>query len=274
MCPLLRLTDLRGDVIPRGSGRRGLRERAGCCRAALVLCLRGYRGLTVSVAGRSRRRADVRPRSPLVLAAALLTASCGGSPERAQAPQPVRFGHLNGVVYGAGNDGVVLASQSDRGREAWAPFARYLAAHGLRVLAFDYYGENFPEEEVAAAAGELRRVGARQIVLVGASKGARAAIMAGAEAPGGVVGIVALSAERYAQPHRDVLPSARRLALPALFVTARNDPFSAYDTPLLERAATATQKRLLVVPGDAHGIDLTSRTAVRAAILAFLRQRL
>lgn len=202
----------------------------------------------------------------------LATACGGGHAVRPAAPRVVTFGGLHGTLFGSGRDGVVLADQSDRGRESWAPFARFLAAHGLRVLTFDY-GDGFPEDEVAAAARELRRLGTRRVVLAGASEGAKAAVMAGADPPAGAVAVVSLSAERYAQ-RRDVLPYARRLKLPALFVTARDDGYAEDDTPLLERAAASAGKRLLVVPGEAHGVDLTPRADVRTAVLRFVRSRL
>jgi pimeloyl-ACP methyl ester carboxylesterase len=208
-------------------------------------------------------------RSGALAAAASLVISCGAQHDRPQEPLPVRFAGLSGVLYGSGLDGVVLANQSDRGREAWTAFARYLAGGGLRVLAFDY-GDRLPEDEVAAAARELHRRGVRHIVLVGASKGAKASVVAGVEPPPGVVAVVALSAERYAQ-RRDVLPWARRLRLSALFVTAREDPLSAEDTPLLERAAPSAAKRLLIVPGAAHGVKLSASAAVRKAVLRFVR---
>ena len=206
-----------------------------------------------------------------IVMVALVTASCGGSPDPSESQHAIHFSRLSGVVFGSGEDGVVLANQSDRDRDSWTPFARYLADNGLRVLAFDY-DDGFPEDEVVAAAQRLRRDGVRHVVLIGASEGAKAAVMAGARAPAGVVGVVSLSAERYAA-RRDVLPSARRLDLPALFVTARSDPFSAADTPQLERAAASSAKRLLVVPGAAHGVDLTPDNRVRNAVLGFVRAR-
>ena len=207
-------------------------------------------------------------RSSAVAVAVFMTSACGAAHVQPSAAQSVRFSGLSGVIYGEGKDGVVLANQSDRTRAAWAPFARYLADNGLRVLTFDY-GSGFAEDEVVAAARELRRRGVRHIALLGTSEGAKAAVMAGAETPPGVVAVVALSAERYAQG-RDVLPSARRLRLPALFVTARDDPFSANDTPLLERAAPSAGKRLLVVPGAAHGVALVQSTALRKTLLRFV----
>jgi pimeloyl-ACP methyl ester carboxylesterase len=53
-------------------------------------------------------------------------------------------------------------------------------------------------------------------------------------------------------------------------VTARGDPFSAEDAPLLERAASSAEKRLSVVPGAAHGVALVRSTALRKTLLRFL----
>ena len=55
---------------------------------------------------------------------------------------------------------------------------------------------------------------------------------------------------------------------------SEEDPFSAQDTPVLERVAGSARKRLVVVPGDAHGVALLrgSRAAtVGAAVLDFVR---
>jgi pimeloyl-ACP methyl ester carboxylesterase len=203
----------------------------------------------------------VATRTWLVVAlVAFVAAGCGSSAQKTNdaGPRPTSFrdsqGSVNGVVYGGGERGIVLANQSDSDRMAWSPFARLLAARGYRVLAFDY-GNDSPESDVAAAARALRRLGARREVLIGASEGAKAAVLAGAGSPGAVVGVVCLSAER-SLGGEDVLPSARRLRLPALFVTARDDPWSKDDTPLLERAASrAASRRLLVVSGSAHGTN-------------------
>ena len=180
-------------------------------------------------------------------------------------------GHLSGVVLGHGRTGVVLANQSDEDLCGWLPFAHAAAAQGLRVLAFDY-GSGRPEREVAAAAGELRRRGAARVVLVGASEGAKAAILAEAARPRLAVAVVAVSPERFLRG-TDVLPAARRLRVPTLFVVSAHDPYSAVDTPTLAHAAPRARARLVTVPGDAHGVDLVrdrSVATVGAAVLDFL----
>jgi pimeloyl-ACP methyl ester carboxylesterase len=229
----------------------------------------------------------------LAIAAVLLVAACGSTHARAKA-QPrlprsldgcvragagtriVQFaaggGHILAAAIGGGPTGVVLANESDLDLCGWLPFARALAAQDARVLLWDY-GNAAPEAEVAAAARELRRLGSSQIVLAGASEGAKAAIVAAAAHPSLARALVALSPESSlgGQP---VAPSARRLTVPALFVVSEGDPFSARDTPALERAAGSAQKRLVVVPGDAHGVALlrgAPAATVGAAILDFVR---
>jgi dienelactone hydrolase len=180
-------------------------------------------------------------------------------------------GRLAGVALGHGRAGVVFANQSDEDLCGWLPFARATAAQGLRVLAFDY-GSGAPQREVAAAAGELRRLGATRIVLVGASKGAKAAILAEAARPRLAMALVALSPERSLQG-ADVLPAAHRLRVPTLFVVSAHDPYSAEDTPTLAHAASRAPAHLVTVPGAAHGVDLVrdvSVATVGAAVLDFV----
>jgi dienelactone hydrolase len=178
---------------------------------------------------------------------------------------------LQAAVVGSGRTGVVLANQSDRNLCAWLPFARALTVQGFRVLLFDY-GSGAPEQEVAAAERELRRVGAARVVLAGASEGAKAAIVAAAANPRLASAVVALSPERLLRGV-DVTPAAQKLSVPTLVAVAQADPYSAQDAPALEHAVASAKKRLVVVPGLAHGVALLggqTAAAVAAAIFDFL----
>ena len=111
-------------------------------------------------------RGRVATRRGLVVAlVATVAAGCGGSAHKKNIanPRPISFrdsrGSVNGVVYGGGERGIVLANQSDSDRTAWAPFGRLLAKRGYHVLAFDY-GFDSPQSDIAAAARALRRLGA------------------------------------------------------------------------------------------------------------------
>ena len=111
-------------------------------------------------------------------------------------------------------------------------------------------------------------------MLVGASEGAKAAILAAAARPKLATAVVALSPERYLRG-RDVLPAARKLRVPTLFAVSTNDPYSAQDTPALAHAASRAHAQLVTVPGDEHGVDLVRgapAATVAAAALDFLMQ--
>jgi pimeloyl-ACP methyl ester carboxylesterase len=178
---------------------------------------------------------------------------------------------MDAAVLGRGSTGVVLANESDRNLCAWRPFARVLERHGYRVLLFDYRSGE-PWVEVAAAAHELRRLGARRVFLMGASEGAKASIVAAAKHTR-TSGVVSLSAERYVIGV-DVEPWAAKLRQPILFVTAQADPDSENDTPALYQACGSSDKALLTLPGAAHGVALFHRrtsSLLRRRILGFLR---
>jgi pimeloyl-ACP methyl ester carboxylesterase len=154
---------------------------------------------------------------------------------------------------------------------AWYPFASTLVRMGYRVLVYDYYSAD-PATAAVAAARRLARVGAARVFLVGASLGAKASIVAASRHPDLVAGVVSLSAELVLDGET-IEPYARRLASPVLFVVARGDGFANGATPVLYRDSPSSKKRLLVVSGAAHGVDLlegSTGVRVRAAILSFL----
>ncbi len=186
---------------------------------------------------------------------------------------------LEGATLGAGRDGVVLANQSDRDLCSWLPLARALTHAGFRVLLFDYSAAE-PQADVGAAARELRRRGANSVALMGASKGARAVLVAASLRAANIAAVVSLSAESTGRtgPPR-IVPFVRRLRVPVLFVAARHDPWTAdgTDTHELYEAARMAERRLVELPGDAHGVDLLAGTSgkhVTGVIVAFLRRQM
>jgi pimeloyl-ACP methyl ester carboxylesterase len=85
---------------------------------------------------------------------------------------------LDSVVIGGGSTGVVLAHQLHSNLCSWLPFAKRLAADGVRVLAFDFPSTSDLDRQVLAAVAELRRQGAHKIALAGASMGGTAVLVA------------------------------------------------------------------------------------------------
>lgn len=175
------------------------------------------------------------------------------------------------AVIGTGPAGVVFLNQSGASLCSWLPFARGLAALGIRSMVFDYaYGN--PEDDAIPAAAKLRSLGVRRFVFLGASLGTRGAVVAGAAGLRGTRGLVCLS---FDMSQGDVLRAARRVRTGALLVTADNDPFGSYDeSQTLMRLIPSRDKTLTVVPGDTHGVDLLGDAQIRTGVLGWLRRHL
>jgi pimeloyl-ACP methyl ester carboxylesterase len=126
-----------------------------------------------------------------------------------------------------------------------------------------------------AAARALHRLGAAQVVLLGASEGARASIIAAANPATPATAVVSLSAERYIRGGTDVKVGAARLTRPILFIAAGHDPYAASATLTLYRACGSHDKKLVRVAGAAHVVDLLrgpTAVVVRSDILDFPRR--
>jgi pimeloyl-ACP methyl ester carboxylesterase len=172
---------------------------------------------------------------------------------------------------GEGRTGVVFADDSDDDPCSWRTIARDLATHGYAVAVFKAGGGDEARQALTIGRALQRRTGAERIVLIGASVGARAVLQAGAMHPKHVTGLVALSAERRINTNpSDLLPQVRDIQKPLLSVGSTKDPLTRFgrDTRAFDQAIPTSS--LLLVSGDAHGVELLRRPRVSAAILKFL----
>jgi pimeloyl-ACP methyl ester carboxylesterase len=187
---------------------------------------------------------------------------------------------LAGVMLGSGAKGVTLAHQSRGDLCMWLPFARTLARAGYRVLPFDFrgYGESGSgkttnyDADVAAAGRALRAAGARSVVYVGASLGGTASLAASALAPA-PAGVISLSGPA-SFGYLDGVAAVRKTEVPLLLLAAKYDVAFAGDQKLVYDAARTRDKRVVIVAGGEHGVDLLTgpaRARVRSLILAFLQ---
>lgn len=188
---------------------------------------------------------------------------------------------LIGVMLGSGARGVVLAHGSGEDLCAWIPYARRLAAAGFRVLALDHrrHGSSqWPtavarlwrvDLDIAAAAGALRRRGARSVVLVGSSMGATASIAAAPLVAPPVAGVVSLSATDVFVTVNAVA-AARRLTVPLLVVATEGDADFADRARALAAAAASAEKRLEILPGTVHGLAMLRDTDVERLVLQWI----
>jgi pimeloyl-ACP methyl ester carboxylesterase len=184
-------------------------------------------------------------------------------------------GTLTLATVGHGPRVVVLSNESDENLCSWLPLSARLAASGYRVVLWDY-GGNLPPDELVGLVERLRSAGTARIVLMGASEGAKASLIAGAHLRHRVRGVVSLSAESVLQPAIMVVNSVRRLHCPLLLVTATQDPYGSAPAAREFLAASPSQaKRLVTVPGTEHGTALLagpSAARTLPAILTFLQQ--
>ncbi len=216
--------------------------------------------------------------------------------------RPVTFTTDDGVVlgghlFGTGSKGVILAHMYPADQTSWYGTAEKLAAQGYLVLTFDFrgYGESEGDKaidridrDVMAAAQEITRAGATEVVLVGASMGGTACLAATWEmvfasmissqypppysTP--VLGVVSLSApvEFKGLSAEEAVPM---LSCPLLFIAAEDD-VGVEGAEALEQL-TRNQGDLQIVPGGDHGTDLLEGAAadeVWALLGGFLAENL
>src|SRR5258708_1583887 len=183
---------------------------------------------------------------------------------------------LAGFELGSGRRGVVLAHQYLGDACQWGSYGASLARSGYHVVAFDFrgfgrspVGPGKLDLDVLAAAAELRRLGARKVVLIGASMGGTAVLVAAPEMKPPPAAVVSLSGPA-SFALISALDAVPRSAMPQLFaVGAKDFQFSADPRDLYRRARSP--KRLLVVPTGDHGVALLDHAQVTRAIDRVLR---
>jgi pimeloyl-ACP methyl ester carboxylesterase len=185
---------------------------------------------------------------------------------------PGTGGFLTGLLLGTGRTVLVLAPQASADACSWLSWARQESAAGYRVLALDFGGEGRsqrgpdgkPSGDVLAAVAYARTLGAERIVLVGASRGGTAVLVAAAAAQPAVTAVVSLSApDAYAG--EDAAAAAPRITVPVLYVAATGESAFAAAAQTMYDATTGPGRRIALVPGSLHGTSLLTIAADGAA---------
>jgi dienelactone hydrolase len=252
-----------------------------------------------------------RLRGAGVVVAALATTACGGGHRGASRPPGPPLARICGTLphgllpetswlrtadrvrlfsfdAGSGSTGVVLAHESPGGLCGWLPAVPTFAAHGLRVLAFDFRGfppSGSPQDrraedfapDLQAAVDALHADGASEVFVAGASFGG-AAMLRNAPKLHGVAGFVNLSGELDLATIGNVLSAVHRLRAPLLVLASRHDYYlDAPEAKRLFRAAGSPDKQLTLYPGSYHGWDLLERAPfkrqVRSRLFCWLASR-
>jgi pimeloyl-ACP methyl ester carboxylesterase len=122
----------------------------------------------------------------------------------------------------------------------------------------------------------VRRLGARRIVIGGASLGGIAAIIAAPTLRPPVQGVVSVSGPAAIEGELDARPVVPRLRIPTLYIAAEQDQNGPYDFAAeareLHDTTGTSEKRLELVPGTLHGTFLVDDSLrVRTILDRFLR---
>jgi pimeloyl-ACP methyl ester carboxylesterase len=164
---------------------------------------------------------------------------------------------IEATAYGSGECGVVLVPQINLDRDSWQPQAELIADMGHLALAIDEDPDDRPASVRGAIQYLRQRHGISAIVLVGASTGGEAVIVANATTDATVDGTITLSAAGGAD-------YASKLQGQSLFVVSEDDEDrfvriarqlyqEAPDPELVEYDGSAHGQRLFT---SEHGDDL------------------
>jgi pimeloyl-ACP methyl ester carboxylesterase len=236
------------------------------------------------------------------LAFAVATAAVGCAPSRQEerkadiaASTAVSFRSPDGVklagrVFGDGGVGVVLAHMFPADQTSWWAFARVLAPKGFTVLTFDFRGYcpggvagcSEGQRDVAAmwqdVVGAVEFMMARglvRVMLVGASMGGTASLLAAAQPGVSVAAIVAVSAPQSFEgltADRTVLGN---VTAAKLFVAGNSDPTGAATAALAMFAESPQPKQVEIFTSSDHGTDLLTGNQsgrVQTLIIGYLEQ--
>ena len=234
-------------------------------------------------------------RRTILLLTVLLLAGCTASrspvptPTPSAASQPVTFPaadgvSLHGTLSGHGDTAVILSNMGDNDPFLWEQFAPLLVGRGYRVLT---YGFRYPMDtnsfipayaqatvpDLLGAVAYARVVGARRIVLMGASLGGITVGKVGARA--GAEAVVIISAEQDLSRYGLVVTDQELAALtvPKLFIASEQDTNTPYALTKQFYDHAPEPKQFHGYAGGVHGVGLFTSPAgddLRGRLLDFL----
>jgi pimeloyl-ACP methyl ester carboxylesterase len=206
----------------------------------------------------------------------LALSACGGEREAdLSKSEPVSFPSRDGVelegrLFGAGTSAVVLSHMLPADQRSWFDFANRLADQGYLVLTYDFRGY-CPGGDGGCSSGEreisqiwqdvlgaidlVRARGATRVVLVGASMGGTASLVAAGQEGVDVEAVVTLSAPLSIEGLSADAALLQRLSVGKVFIAGVGDATAA-DAAEELYAISPPPKRVEIVPADDHGTDL------------------
>lgn len=187
---------------------------------------------------------------------------------------PVHSVDVKGIdvqVIGESDKAVVVSNQSGQHVCGWVDLAQLLHEHGYEVALYEYSG--ISSDNAIDVLDYERAHGSTKVALLGSSQGAKASIVAAAEAKQPPDALIALSPAQYLEGN-NVEESAAKLRSPTYYLTADNDPLSASATENFQNVTPAGLGTREVIPGTDHGVQLLKDAGVTDHVFAFLDEHL
>ncbi|HEX9121959.1 MAG TPA: alpha/beta hydrolase [Actinomycetota bacterium] len=225
--------------------------------------------------------------------------ACSGGSEGPATPPPgsraVTFvsgggARLAGRLFGDGRTGVVLSHMLPADQTSWWDFAQELADRGYLVLTYDFSGY-CPGGDAGCSEGEkdvsriwrdvvgavrfITSEGARSVMLVGASMGGTASLVAAAQPGVTVAAIVTLSAPQSIEGLVADAGTLTKVTSAKLFVAGNADPTGSAEAAEALYDQSPPPKRIEIVTSNDHGTDLLQGNlsgVVTTMILNYLEQ--
>ena len=234
----------------------------------------------------------------LALSLALIVSSCAKNAARERsadlaASRAVTFSSADGVrlsgrLFGRGHVGVVLSHMLPADQTSWWDFARELADRGYLALTYDFRGYCPGDagcsqgdkviaaiwQDVLGAIDEIRSEGATRVVLIGASMGGTASLVAASQPDLDVEAVVTLSAPMSIEGLVADADTLAGVTAAKLFLAGSGDAQAAESAQDLY-AVAPQPKTVQILPSDDHGTDLLTGNqsgVVQTAIFQYLER--
>jgi uncharacterized protein len=197
---------------------------------------------------------------------------------------------LSGRLFGSGTVGVVLSHMLPADQTSWWDFASELADEGYRALTYDFRGY-CPGGDAGCSAGakqiapiwqdvlgaidEIRSAGATRVVLIGASMGGTASLVAASKPGAQVQAVLTLSAPASIEGLVADPQTLSTVTAAKLFIAGNADPTGSADAAQQLYDSSPQPKRVDIVTSSDHGTDLLTGNQsgiVRTTILNYLQE--
>ena len=182
---------------------------------------------------------------------------------------------VNGKLYGSGDIAIIFSNMDTNEQSEWKPIIGDLISNRSMGITYDYPEHLDDQSEILEKVISFSRsLGAKKIVLIGASRGGVATIKTAArhDHDDSVVGIIAISAPiEYEGTVFYSNDELRSIKIPKLLLNSEEDDGAEDNRKMIE--AFSEPKSLLLYPGNAHGTELfvNERESVTTKINVFVK---